>query len=208
MKSGNKIMKNSRMKYAIKQQKQIINFLNHMFEKDLANIFFQEQSKILDEMLIGLKQKSSKQRKTLQEVILPRIALYHMFLKENFTKEEASIYVNQYMIEVVGKEKHDFTAKIEKIPGFYFIYSRIFLLIMKTTKLQESTQKVRKESYDITIKKCLWYTACKEQGSVELCRIFCDVDNITYHDLKKIGFRRTQTLGYGDSCCDFHFYKK
>ena len=25
---------------------------------------------------------------------------------------------------------------------------------------------------------------------------------------KKIGFTHSQTLGYGGSCCDFHFYKK
>mgnify|MGYP002621122471 CR=1 FL=1 len=25
---------------------------------------------------------------------------------------------------------------------------------------------------------------------------------------KKLGFKRTKTLGYGDDCCDFHFYKK
>ena len=36
----------------------------------------------------------------------------------------------------------------------------------------------------------------------------CDVDNVTYGELKKIGFKRTKTLGYDGDCCDFHFYKK
>ena len=31
---------------------------------------------------------------------------------------------------------------------------------------------------------------------------------ITYGELKKLGFSRTKTLGYGGDCCDFHFYKK
>ena len=30
---------------------------------------------------------------------------------------------------------------------------------------------------------------------------------MTYVGLKKIGFTRTKTLGYGGDCCDFHFYK-
>ena len=30
---------------------------------------------------------------------------------------------------------------------------------------------------------------------------------MTYGSLKKIGFTRTQTLGYGGDCCDFHFFK-
>lgn len=60
----------------------------------------------------------------------------------------------------------------------------------------------------MTVKKCLWHTACVENGCEELCPLFCDVDDITYGGLKKIGFKRTKTLGYGGDCCDFHFYKK
>ncbi len=60
----------------------------------------------------------------------------------------------------------------------------------------------------ITIKKCLWHTACVENDCADLCRLFCDVDDVTYGGLKKIGFSRTKTLGYGGDCCDFHFFKK
>lgn len=48
----------------------------------------------------------------------------------------------------------------------------------------------------------------KELCCEELCRLFCDVDNVTYGGLKKLGFSRTKTLGYGKECCDFHFYRK
>ena len=41
----------------------------------------------------------------------------------------------------------------------------------------------------------------------KLCHLFCDVDNVTYGELEKIGFTRTKTLGYGGDCCDFHFSK-
>lgn len=30
----------------------------------------------------------------------------------------------------------------------------------------------------------------------------------TLGELKKLGFSRTKTLGYGGDCCDFHFYRK
>ena len=62
--------------------------------------------------------------------------------------------------------------------------------------------------YDLTIKKCLWHDACVRFGCPELCRLFCDVDDVTYGGLRKIAFTRTKTLGYGGDCCDFHFYKK
>lgn len=40
----------------------------------------------------------------------------------------------------------------------------------------------------------------KELCCEELCRLFCDVDNITYGGLKKLGFSRTKALGYGKEC--------
>ena len=52
------------------------------------------------------------------------------------------------------------------------------------------------------------HTACVENGCGELCRLFCDVDDVTYGGLKKMGFSRTKTLGYGGDCCDFRFFKK
>lgn len=30
------------------------------------------------------------------------------------------------------------------------------------------------------LKSCLWHTACVENGCAELCRLFCDVDDVTY----------------------------
>ena len=79
---------------------------------------------------------------------------------------------------------------------------------MCATDLQKSEQRCGEGFFDVTIKKCLWHTACQESGCPELCRLFCDVDDVTYGGLKKIGFTRTQTLGYGGDCCDFHFFRK
>lgn len=98
----------------------------------------------------------------LTQTILPRIALYKVWLKEGFSKEEVYQHMKKYMIDKVATKKHLSTAKMELVPGFYSIYSKIFLKIMSTT-----------------------------DGG-----------------LKKIGFTRTKTLGYGGDCCDFHFYKK
>ncbi|MFR4414855.1 MAG: L-2-amino-thiazoline-4-carboxylic acid hydrolase [Butyricicoccus sp.] len=32
-------------------------------------------------------------------------------------------------------------------------------------------------------------TACRENGCPELCPLFCDVDDVTYGGLRKLGFR-------------------
>lgn len=112
------------------------------------------------------------------------------------------------MTNFVASKKHSSMVKIEKVPGFYTIYRNIFLKIMRKTDLQKSNQEKGKNYFNVTITKCLWHTACVENGCPNLCPLFCDVDDITYGGLKKIGFSRTKTLGYGADCCDFHMFKK
>lgn len=192
----------------IKQQKQIKKFLFEVFGKEKGTVVFEKQNEVLKELITNTKNKSKNQMKTLTNTILPRIALYKVLQKEDLPKDEVTNYMRKYMIEKIAQRKHSSTAKMEIVPGFYSIYSKVFLKIMRTTDLQKSEQKCGKGFFDVTIKKCLWHTACIENDCPELCRLFCDVDNVTYGGLKKIGFIRTQTLGYDGKCCDFHFYKK
>ena len=191
----------------IKQQKQIKSFLCEEFGKERGDELTAKQEVKLAEIIENTKDKTENQMKTLVRTILPRIALYKV-LCEDVAQEEAERYMRKYMIEKVAAKKHASTARMEIVPGFYKIYSKIFLKIMRATDLQESTQKCGKDYYDVTITRCLWHTACVENGCENLCRLFCDVDDVTYGGLRKIGFTRTKTLGYGGDCCDFHFFKK
>lgn len=192
----------------IKQQKQIEKFLKEEFGNDKGTAVFNIQEMILGELIENISGKSKNQKKTLIQTILPRIALYKSMLKDGVSDEEVYQHMQKYMIDIVAKQKHLSTVKMEKVPGFYSIYSNIFLRVVRTTDLWESVQKHGKNYFDVTMKKCLWHTACVENDCEELCCLFYDVDNITYGGLKKIGFSRTKTLGYGGDCCDFHFYKK
>lgn len=192
----------------IKQQKQIRAFLIEAFGNDRGDALFGAQDKMLGALIANTKNKSASQMKTLTQTILPRIALYKALLGDGIPEADAYAYVQKYMLEKVAAKKHKSTARMEIVPGFYALYSKIFLRIMRKTDLQESTQNHDKKSFNVTITKCLWHTACVENGCAELCRLFCAVDDVTYGGLRKIGFTRTQTLGNGDDCCDFHFFRK
>ena len=196
----------------IKQQKQIKKFLIEEFGENEGNLLFDKQETILNQIIKNTKNKSKNksknQMKTLIQTILPRIALYKAMLKYGLSDEQLYQHMKKYMIDIVAKQKHLFTSKMESILGFYSLYSNIFLKIVHTSDLWESVQNRGENYFDVTMKKCLWHTACVENNCEKLCHLFCDVDNVTYGGLKKIGFRRTQTLGYGGNCCDFHFYKK
>lgn len=192
----------------IKQQKIIKNFLFSELDTEVAQKIFDEQNNILDKIILNAFNKTKNQLKTLKNTILPRIALYKALNNYGFSMEDSNNHMKNYMLNYIAKSKHNSMVKMEKFPGFYSLYSKIFLRIMRKTDLQQSKQKHDAKSFDVTITKCLWHQACVENECPELCRLFCDVDNITYGELNKIGFTRTQTLGYGGDCCDFHFFKK
>lgn len=192
----------------IKQQKIIKNFLFSELDTEVAQKIFDEQNNILEKIILNAFNKTKNQLKTLKNTILPRIALYKALNNYGFSMEDSNNHMKNYMLNYIAKSKHNSMVKMEKVPGFYSLYSKIFLKIMRKTDLQQSKQKHDAKSFDVTITKCLWHQACIENECPELCRLFCDVDNITYGELNKIGFTRTQTLGYGGDCCDFHFFKK
>lgn len=192
----------------IKQQKIIKNFLFSELDTEVAQKIFDEQNNILNKIILNAFNKTKNQLKTLKNTILPRIALYKALNNYGFSMEDSNNHMKNYMLNYIAKSKHNSMVKMEKVPGFYSLYSKIFLKIMRKTDLQQSKQKHDAKSFDVTITKCLWHQACVENECPELCRLFCDVDNITYGELNKIGFTRTQTLGYGGDCCDFHFFKK
>ena len=192
----------------IKQQKQIKAFLTEEFGEKKGLDLFNKQDARLGEIINETKGKTENQMKTLIQTILPRIALYKTLSDEGFAEKDAYETMRKYMMGVVAAKKHASMVKMEAVPGFYSLYSKIFLKIMRKTDLQQSKQEQGKDYFDITISKCLWHTACVENGCENLCRLFCDVDDVTYGGLKKIGFSRTKTLGYGGDCCDFHLFKK
>ncbi len=161
---------------------------------------------MLDRLIKTAANRSKNQMKTLVQTILPRIALYKGAADRAACG--GNIYAHADVHDgLVAAEKHAFTAKMESVPGFYRIYSYCFLKIMRTSDLWESTQEHDKTHFSASITKCLWHTACRENGCPELCPLFCDVDDVTYGGLRKLGFSRTKTLGCGGDCCDFRFSK-
>ena len=191
----------------IKQQKQIKVFLTRQFGPETGNALFARQEKALGTLLQTAGNKSLSQRMTLAQQIDPCIALYQV-LQSSFSQAEAYQYTQTYMQDHVAARQHASMARMERVPGFYTLYSVIFCAVVRVMDLWECTLHREKNAFTVTIRKCLWHTACAENGCAELCRLFCEADNTTYGGLRKIGFARTQTLGCGGDCCDFRFFRK
>ena len=166
----------------IRQQKQIGMFLAESFGGDRGGALFARQKEILQEIIRNTQNRSKNQRKTLVQTILPRIALYKA-MQESLPEAETHAQMRRYMLERVAAQKHAEMMRMEAIPGFYALYSRIFLRVVRSSDLWESEQEHGTDGFSVTMKKCLWHTACVENGCAELCRLFCDVDDVTYGGL-------------------------
>ena len=88
----------------IKQQKQIKIFLIEEFGANNGNELFNKQEIILNELIKNTKDKSKNQTKTLIQTILPRIALYKVLLKNDFSEEDVYKYMRKYMIDKVAEK--------------------------------------------------------------------------------------------------------
>ena len=148
---------------------------------------------------------SPSRRETMRTTILPRTAVYTVLKRRGLDAEKL---MEKYLREVQGPTARDQYAGLEWVPRFFEIFRWAFRKATASSDAWDSTFEEEKDRFDLTIRKCLWYDTCVECGCPEACRFFCECDNYSFGELKKVGFRRTQTLGTGGDCCDFHFYKK
>ena len=110
------------------------------------------------------------------------------------------------MMEKVAAGTYRSMVKMEVAPGFYAMDSGGFVSVVCRTELWENMQRRSRVFSGVTIRKCLWHTACRENGCAELCRLFCGADDVTYGGPSKIGFSWTKTLSNGEDGCDFLFF--
>ena len=182
---------------------QLNKFLSAKTEN--ADEIIKESKKRAAKYLAASSETSRSRRKIMQETILPRVAAYAVLKESGLPADEI---MGSYTKESVGPMMHDMYSKLEKVPFFFDIYKRIFIKATNKSDAWECHSKAKKNKFKTDIYKCLWNDTCRECGYPEACRFFCECDNYTYGNLKKMGFKRTQTLGTGGSKCDFLFYRK
>jgi len=179
-------------------------FLINEYGKELGEKIYKQQQERLYTLVNQSNGKSKSQLKALKNVILPPIALYQT-LQELPIDKESALQVVEKSIFQGAQRTANLINRIEKLPCFYKIFSMIFNKALKADNWEIEYEQNDSDAMIFTIKKCLWYDTCLEHNCPELCAAFCKSDNLTYDSMKKITFRRTQTLGMGGEYCDFKF---
>ena len=140
--------------------------------------------------------------------IYPAIACLQAMTEAGIDRQEAIDFLHGYYIwRAEGKAK--VLKKMMNIPGLYKLMPKLFNKL--TPKMFGDAAGFRSVwhedpewdlSFDMV--KCPYHEKCKAYGCPELCKAYCDADDVCYGDLHpKVVWGRTKTLGKGGDCCDF-----
>ena len=171
--------------------------------KELNTAFDMRLSALLAENVGASKEKQYH----LKRQILPGIAAYET-LQRVMPKEEALQTVHGY-VERLARTSHKQLAALLHIPGLYRLVPGVFV---KSTRsvfgpaagFAPKELQTGNSVWRVDMMKCPYHDTCAEYGCPELCRCFCDSDDISYAGLHpKLIWERSMTLGRGNDRCDF-----
>ena len=160
--------------------------------------------------LLPLAAHESKiRKKNLINGIYPFAAVYRVLRRENMGQDEAMDAMLAIMKRhtLAGNRKN--YERMGKLPFFFPMFRKMFSIGLTGDSWNVEWVANDRGQFIYNIRKCLWHDACTELGCPELCKIFCKNDELNFTDVSKhLYFQRSQTLGEGGTCCDFHFYPK
>ena len=166
--------------------------------KQLNTAFDMRLSALLAENAGASKEKQYH----LKRQILPGIAAYET-LQRVMPKEEALQTVHGY-VERLARTSHKQLAALLHIPGLYRLVPGVFV---KSTRsvfgpaagFASKELQAGNGVWRVDMMKCPYHDTCAEYGCPELCRCFCDSDDISYAGLHpKLIWERSMTLGRGN----------
>ena len=190
------------------------SYLIRAFQKTVHRQFPAREAELnaaLETRLRELRQEnagaSPEKQRHLEGQILPGIAAYEI-LKTCMPAQTALQTVHGYVEQRAWKLKKILLG-LMRLPGLYKKVPGIFS--SQTPRFFGpaagfAAKEIRTTGgvWRIDMTKCPYHDACVQYGCRELCRCFCDSDDITYGGLHpKLLWQRTKTLGRGGDCCDF-----
>ena len=190
------------------------SYLTSDFRKTAAQRFPTQSERLnaafdarLQALLTETAGESREKQRHLKHQILPGIAAYET-LQTVMPKEEALQTVHDY-VEQLAKGAHRSLAAILRLPGLHRLVPGIFVKSTRTAfgpaaGFAMTELRTDRNTWRIDMTKCPYHDTCVQYGCPELCRCFCDSDDISYAGLHpKLLWHRTKTLGRGDDRCDF-----
>jgi len=143
-----------------------------------------------------------------KERIYPAIACFQAMIDAGIERQEAiDLLCDFYLKRASGKAKS--LKRLMRVPGLYRLIPRLFNKL--TPKMFGNAAGFQSLWHDdpewdlcFDMLKCPYHDKCNAYGCPELCRSYCEADDVCYGDLHpRLVWGRTKTLGKGGDCCDF-----
>lgn len=147
-------------------------------------------------------------RRHLMDGILPGLALYQVLLEEGLSQAEAIALVDQTLERLFAQN----ADRMKRLGRLLLVYSILRLVVKPMMAqypaegwqmewLENSAQAVR-----FNMKSCFYHDTLSRFGAPELTASYCRVDDQIYGEMSsQVKWLRTQTIGRGDSLCNFCF---
>ena len=145
------------------------------------------------------------------DLIFMNVAMY-LCICDHLPKEDAYQIMEDATVKY-SQPIGNLLDKATRLPGTPKLFMRIFQKLLETSfnteagfvsKYHEKTASAI--SVDITA--CPYQKYFTLAGCPELCQIACLSDDACYGHMKRVEFKRSQTLGRGGTCCDFRLRVK
>ncbi|MBT3339123.1 MAG: L-2-amino-thiazoline-4-carboxylic acid hydrolase [Anaerolineae bacterium] len=191
--------------------------MNQKAMQRALHIFFtaEEAQTVNADVILRIRKIDSEREKYAQkalekhfgENILPTLALY-LVLKE---KDAEGALV---LTEKITNEMYDIGRKwmafFGRFPFFYWLIQKMTPGMMKRIFPPEGWDvewlEGSKKQVAFNMHTCFYLNSLTEYNAAELTPIFCGLDDLIYDEVSPhLLWKRTGTLGHGDTYCDFRF---
>lgn len=140
--------------------------------------------------------------------IYPAIASLKAMTEAGIARQEAIDFLCDYYRWRAARTAVSL-KKMMKVPGLYRLMPSLWKKM--TPKMFGEAAGFKSIWYDdpdwelsFDMVQCPYFDKCSAYGCPELCKAYCEADDICYGDMHpKIIWGRTKTLGKGGDCCDF-----
>lgn len=103
--------------------------------------------------------------------------------------------------------------KATRLPGMAKLFMKVFQKMLvssfnESAGFASTYHEKTSMALSVDITACPYLKYFTAAGCPELCKISCISDDVCYGHMKRVEFKRTQTLGRGGECCDFRLHVK
>lgn len=187
--------------------KRLKKILSRHFGREQGEKIWQKAGDNYGTLCILAEGESESRKKNLIDGIYPFAAIYEVLLGSGMEKDKAMEHMFAIMKMQTMAGNRRFYQVLGKFPFFFSVFRKMFRTGLKGDSWTVDWIADDQEKFIYNIRTCLWHDTCTDLGYPELCRIFCRNDELNFTDVSKhLYFERTEALGYGGKCCDFHFY--